>query len=250
MNMRLKLLSCALTLITASSMASASILYSESFNAVTEVPDFSDPFGIYTAGSGVYTVSTGGPTTTPNGQIAPSVIQLNTVGSSDFIISSTFNITGANKGSVGLAAYGNNDSLSSSFYQAYVAQNQNVAEEDFLFLEEIGGDGQITSSAVTTVSALTDGTDYVFTLTGTYSSGSLNLSFNVTGDSINQTINGTDNTPLTGEYFGYRTTRASGATTAVMDDFLIVSVPEPSSVTLFAIGSIGILMGCGRLKRK
>jgi hypothetical protein len=88
------------------------------------------------------------------------------------------------------------------------------------------------------------GTAETLTLTGTYSGGSLTLSFNVTDGVNSTTITApVEAAPLTGQFFGIRNRNAnpSGANaTATEDNFSVV--PEPASCTLAAIPALAALL--------
>ncbi|WFB35358.1 hypothetical protein P3T73_14440 [Kiritimatiellota bacterium B12222] len=246
-----QILRCALVpLITASTMASASIIFEENFNDDTAT-GFSDPYDIYTPASQVYTVTTGGTGVIGNNVIGPSVAEVGSLTGTDFNLTSSFKIlNGTGKGTLGFATFGNDSDLSGSYYQAYISRPGTAGSLDIsMVLEEVGGDGLINSSSTATLTSIED-TTLLFTLSGIYDGGNLSLSFNVTGGGINKTISGIDTTPLTGEYFGYRTTRAGGPTNVEMDNFLIVSIPEPNSITLLCLGALSILLVKNTRKRR
>lgn len=233
MNGRNVLIAAAIASMSMAGAAVAAIApYSNNFNS-NDATEFSDPFDIYTASGGAYNVATGGTTVTPNDALTSSLIQLTNVSGGSFTMTSTFNIASSTgQGTVGLAALASNDTLTGSYYQAYASR---AGTHDTLVLEEVGGDGQINASTLTmTVTELPLDTTLIFTLSATMNGGTLMLSFTVSdpASSYTQTLTGSDTTPLTGEYFGYRTTRTSGPTNAMMDDFAVTLVPEPATGAL------------------
>lgn len=97
----------------------------------------------------------------------------------------------------------------------------------------------------------TSATPLSFTLTGVYHSGGIDLTGTITDGTHTYTVTATDDTPLTGSYFGYQlnkngNTNSTNGTqsqlTVQMDDFYLNVVPEPSAVLLTASGIFAFSM--------
>lgn len=238
----------AITLLTLNTAVHATVIYSEDFNASTEVLNFSDSLGVYSS-----ELSTKYNLSLPDTGIAPSMIELPTLTGNDFVITSLFiPLEGTGKGTLGFAAFGNDDSISASYYEAYVQFNLVNATDlniSGVYLKEVGGDAKTIASNTSAITEST-GTEFLFTLTGNYDiNGDLSLSFNVNGGATNTTISGIDTSPLTGSYYGYRATKSAGPTKADMDNFL-VTIPEPSSIVLVAISGLVLLLCRTRQRRR
>jgi len=87
---------------------------------------------------------------------------------------------------------------------------------------------------------------YTLRLTGTYTDGSLTLLGALLDDteSVLLTVDGTDASPLAGEYFGLRFASNSSLNTGAVtyDDFSVIAVPEPAAAGLAGIGLLGLLL--------
>ncbi|MEM6394066.1 MAG: hypothetical protein AAF797_14970 [Planctomycetota bacterium] len=191
--------------------------------------------------------------------VGSAALEFTNTGSAGVIITSDFNFDGRTISTLGtraavtagLAAYGSGgDFGTDSHYRlTYVLDDpnrngvagvtglENGIGNGVLVLEEIGGDGQI--DAVSTGSlAVSTSADYSFAFSIEIVGGSAEITASIT-DGVNTiNVSGTDTTPLTGDFFGYRTEIAgSGNTVSAdldFDNYAINAIPEPASLTLLA----------------
>jgi len=89
------------------------------------------------------------------------------------------------------------------------------------------------------------GTEFLLKVTGTYSGGSLTLTFGVWNSAgtaqIGTSATATDSAPLTGQFFGFRNRNpnTTASYNASFNDFNVVAVPEPTfSAAALAAGGL------------
>ena len=236
----------AFMLIVVAGFAHAAVIpYTEDFNDNT-ADDFS-PLAEYSVNSQAYDINAGGSTSA--GVLLPSTVQITNAAGGPFTIAGTFSTAQLSKGKLGFAALGNDSGLSSSYYVAYLVGDAVVAQTDRLGLElaEIGGDGQINASYTPATPYDLTGESFTVALKANYDEGGvLSLQMRVRGDGFDQTLNATDTTPLTGEYFGYAAIKSGGPLDATVDDF-IMEVPEPGTI---AVLLLGVTLGARHLRRR
>jgi hypothetical protein len=166
------------------------------------------------------------------------------IGTSNFVVSSKFVLTNAagtgNLGTMGFGIFGTSGLLLSagadSFYLADwgVTNATNGAWGQLRILSlgntadftAVNGDSDGTGA---NGSSVVPGNTYEMKLTGTYSSGTLNMTlalFDGSGVQLGTTATGSDTTPLTGQYFGFRD-RVAGANhaAALSYDYFKVTAP-------------------------
>ena len=126
-------------------------------------------------------------------------------------------------------------------YQLFYRASHSTLNET-LALTSVDGGTQTSSGTLAAVI----GHKYTLTLEGTYSGGTLTLTGTLLDtDTLNSiTVSGTDTTPSTGTYFGYRvsayTAIGSGddsSITADFDNFSVEGVPEPTSLSLLGMSA-------------
>ena len=158
---------------------------------------------------------------------------------------------------MGLAALGSsaNFTTGTNYRLLYTLDSPTATQIGRITLSESGGGTGLTGvlSSVA-ANAVTLGTPYQLTLSGSYSGGILTLNGTLTGgDGTTLTVSGTDTSVLTGTNFGYRTavnaqrngnTALNTAVTASVDvDYDNLSVvPEPGSAILASCGLGGVLL--------
>lgn len=84
-------------------------------------------------------------------------------------------------------------------------------------------------------------TTYTLTLQGVYVGNSLTLTFTVTDGTHTASVTGTDQTPWTGQYFGYRLNDAASSDTLTVQFNNFNMVPEPATWMTLAMGG-GLLL--------
>ncbi|MEM6550704.1 MAG: hypothetical protein AAF750_01005 [Planctomycetota bacterium] len=199
--------------------------------------------------------------------VGSAALEFTNVGSGGVVITSDFNFDGRTVSTLGtraavtagLAAYGSTgDFGTDSHYRlTYVLDDPNrngvagVTGLDngigngVLVLEEIGGDGQIDAVSAGSL-AVSTSADYSFAFSIAIVGGVAEITASITDgvDTIN--VSGTDTTPLTGDFFGYRTEIAGSGNTVTadldFDNYAINVIPEPASLTLLAAAGLCITL--------
>lgn len=159
---------------------------------------------------------------------------------SSFSISTSFKVTDLSNGAfVGIAAFGSTSGLGTN----YLA-DVNAAGTVRIISQGTNADFVASSTPSLGVVFNTTST-YTMSLTGTYISGALNLSYTVSdGIGHTQTVTASDATPYTGTFFGIRLNNsvASDPFAAQFSNFNVTTsaVPEPSTTAaLFGLGVLG-----------
>ncbi len=116
-----------------------------------------------------------------------------------------------------VALSGAESDLSGDYYRAGVNQSGSV------FLQSSNGrtTGLTLGTATNLPGGLVVGTNYTFTITGTYSDSTLTLAFTVTDGTHTGSLSATTTTPLTGNYCGYdyEVVTIGGSLTVQADNF-------------------------------
>jgi hypothetical protein len=169
------------------------------------------------------------------------------IGASDFVVSTRFKLNS-------VAGTGNN--ITVGFGVLATSSTYASTGGDSLYLVDWGifggtpgtlrilaqGDTSGFTAVNSSIGGGTAGNDYELRLTGTYASGTLNMSvaaFDGLGVQIGAAATASDTSPLAGQFFGYRN-RTAGTNhmiNASFDSFSVV--PEPSSVALGLAGVLG-----------
>lgn len=217
-------------LVAAIPASAVEIPYTENFNSATTTADLDfDLDGSFNVSGDMFTFDSAA-----GGVVGTPAVAITNADGAEFTLSSDFDLSSTN-GSVGFGAFAGNDDYTSGGY----------------YLLDLPGDGsfrilQLGSGPTETIASGGIGTGFnylnPFTLTAGFEPGtlptSLDLSLNVTQGALSTTISGTDATPLTGDFFGYRTRSGTAATrfTGAADNF--AAVPEPGSLALAAAGGL------------
>jgi len=232
-------------------MASVTIPYTNDFEVGAS--DFTTDGGTWTVvddGSGsnnVYQHSAVGVGNTNN---LAAVQTSDLAGDTDFTLSTQFTVTdwvGGSSPSFGLISLATiyTDTTPDSYLLT------DVAKDGSLRIGYYNTAGAFTTSASQAGTALALDTLYTLTLDASYQiSGDLDLSFTITGGSLNETLSTTiaDANVLSGDLFGYRV-RQNSTTTVEFDNFSATAVPEPSAYALIS-GLLGLGFIITRRRRR
>jgi beta-glucanase (GH16 family) len=126
--------------------------------------------------------------------------------------------------SIGLAALAPGQPIfNPSPAAGYYSARMNQAGQIFLEYGNTTTSGLTTGTATNLGVALSTGTTYTFTLTGTYIGTDLDLQFTVTDGTHTASVAGTDTNPFSGFRFGYQfnVNTTAGSLTVDMDDFSV-----------------------------
>lgn len=226
----------------------AAILYSNDFSS-TGLPNATGQFAL---GTGVLDYQQTAPTNAnPVGTASAQVAGL---GSSDFVVSTTFtvNATGANTGnssSVGAGLFGTNAAFTGNaanpYYLADFNFNGPAATLGHMRIVALGDTSGFTAVNGIAGPVVTAGSTYELRLTGAYSGGTLTMTlqtFDELGNPLGASGTATDTSPLTGQFFGYRNRLVanSGTTSISYDSFSVTEIPEPTSITLLVSGMVAL----------
>ncbi|MEM1059668.1 MAG: PEP-CTERM sorting domain-containing protein [Verrucomicrobiota bacterium] len=137
----------------------------------------------------------------------------------------------------GFRAFSNSDSSSTYQFRTTTGGNIQILQNNSQLAQTVTGSG------------LTVGTDYTFTVVGTYSDSGVDgindqitFDFSIVGDGVEREVSFTDTTPLEGTFFGVAA--GGGGTrsiTANYDNIGFSVVPEPTTGAL-ALGGLALLL--------
>jgi hypothetical protein len=199
---------------------------------------------------------------TNNGTMASTATEpITGIGTSDFVVSTRFLLNGVSGGTtanitVGFGAFGTSSTFASggtdSFYLA-----------DWSIYGAASGAGNLRilnqgttsgfSAVNSTIGQPMTGNSYELRLTGTYNSGTLDMSlaaFDSLGNQIGSAATASHTAPFTGQFFGFRnrTANATHSANISFDNFNVV--PEPSSVVLALGALVGLVYVCRNKSRQ
>jgi hypothetical protein len=195
-------------------------------------------------GNGVLNYAAGGGTV-----VSTASEPVSGVSGSDFLVSTKFKLNSAagtgNLPTMGLGVLGSSITFLSTAGDSYyladwgisstlgtAGQLRIVAQGDTTNFAGVSGDSDGSGG---NGSSVVIGNTYELRLTGSYSGGTLNMTFAMfdgAGNQLGSAATATDTTPLAGQYFGYRN-RTAGANHNVAvsyDNFRVV--PEPGLISL------------------
>lgn len=258
------LLFAALTLPVA--LPAAVIPYNNDFSGSGGNIAFPNTTGTWNLSGGSYqtSLSTGTNLTNTATQAITNADGQSFVLSTQFSLSSIATLPSNQSFTVGFGAFGSSSSFSSSgansYYLADFAYSGTGTANPSLGTLRILSLNDSTDFTSTTATASAPGaagslaiqmdTVYTLRLTGIFTDGDLSLSlglYNAAGTTqIGGSATATDETPLTGDYFGYRARNGgnvtSGSTTIAFDNFGLNAVPEPATWIGLVLGSAALLL--------
>jgi len=253
----------ALILAAAASAQAATITYTNNFSGTGANTAFTteNADANWALGSGAYQFSF-----TSTAVAASSAnLAITNASATSFVMESKFTITSFglfnnNGTTIGFGLFGADTAFSGSAGSPYYladwtvanSASTNVGKLRILSLTDPAGFTAVDSTAddnALSTQAATANTTYTLRLTGTYSSGTLNLSLGIFNSSgltqIGSSATAVDTSPLTGTAFGYRNRVGigGGSFNTSFDDFSITAVPEPATWAmlcggLFVLGAV------------
>lgn len=249
----------ALTILPASALV---VPYSNDFSGIGSNTSFVNPAGTWNLSGGAYstTIGTGTNVISSAAQTFTNLDGVSFTMTTRFSVSSVATLPGNQSFTLGFGAFANNAGFTGNYYLAdfaYTGQGTANPAKGTLRILAIGDTtdfagttGSAIDSAATGNLAITSDSVYTLTLTGTYTGPSLDFSlalYNNLGVQIGSTATGTDSTPLSGDFFGYRNRDSgnvsSGSTVINYDNFGIALVPEPhAGLPILAALSLGLLL--------
>ena len=238
-------------LFAGASLSHAAVVANYFNDFATDVADFTaaGTWTLNTSGSGTYSNVISASSTS-----GTAAVQVTNLASQNFIVSTAFTVNSIAGPSttVGFGAFGSTASFAAPSYLADVNAGSTTGGNSTIRILELNSPNT-TIASVTTASGglnfLVAGNNYTLTLEGEYVSSDLKLTLTLVNltTNITTTITGTDTTPLSGQFFGFRNRTGSGASNldVSFDNFSVV-VPEPASATLLAMSTL--FLTCRRRK--
>lgn len=247
LSMNKTLLTSLVSLLATAAVASAAVTLPYTNDFSSSVADFTTENGTWTLDSGFYVNTVGG-----GGVRSSAALDVTGIGGAtpqDFTLSTTFSVTGASLNgaaadSVGFALFGDSVSNADSNYLLV-----DWATDSRLRIRNLGANQDTVDSFKTTSFTLTNSTIWTMTADFVYSGSNLVVTLGITDggantDSLVSTPFNTVTTGLDSSIVAFTNREGpgtSGAFTASFDNLSITAVPEPGAVSLFVIGSLGVL---------
>ncbi len=241
------------SLFIGTAISNAAVLANYSNDFTTDVADFTTAGGTWTlntSGSGTYSNVISASSTS-----GTTAVQVTNMAGQNFVVSTAFTVNTISGPSttVGFGAFGSTASFAAPSYLADVNAGSTTGGNSTIRILELNSPSNTSIASFTTPSGglnfLVAGNRYTLTLEGEYVSSDLKLTLTLVNltTNITTTITGTDTTPLTGQFFGFRNRTGSGASNldVSFDNFSVV-IPEPASATLLAMSAL--LLSCRRRK--
>lgn len=255
----------AAALLVPAALPAAVIPYSNDFSGSGGNTAFPNSTGTWSLASGSYqaALSTGTNLTTTASQQITNASGQSFELSTQFSISSVATLPSNQSFTLGFGAFGSSSNFlgtgANSYYLAdfaYTGTGTANPSRGTLRILSINDSSDFTSTTATAVDpgataplAIKLNTVYTLKLTGVFSGGDLSLTlalYDAAGTTqIGSSATATDDTPLAGQYFGYRNrnngTVTGGTSTIAYDNFSLAAIPEPGTPVVFGIGAAVLL---------
>ncbi len=191
------------------------------------------------------------------GNASSASLQVSNAANTTFTMSTDFTVSAANgttSSTYGFGFLGLNSTFSGGSTGAFYLADVTFAGTAQIRLVRVASSNTTLDSKTGATYQLGLDTTYSLKLSVTTTASSVSMTFGLydqAGTQIGSSVTATDNTPLTGEYFGLRNraNAASGTHTASFDNFSIAPIPEPASFAMVAGGLVGAIVMMGRRRR-